>query len=132
MTPPMIRAGVTIRLDMPPLSHRARPCSRRRADSPAGHPAPVWFAAVGITRRQRHGYLAGTDDQSRREHEAGASPGPVLVLLAALSVVGLAGLRGQISGLGWNGPLHREVVPVGIGLEAVLAVLPAITSHRLG
>jgi hypothetical protein len=53
------------------------------------------------------------------------------VLLALLIVVGLAGLRGQISGLGWNGPLHREAVPVGIGLEVVLAVLLAITIHRL-
>src|SRR6266496_4096310 len=43
---------------------------------------------------------------------------PALVLpLTLLIIVGLAGLRGEITGLRWDGPLHGDAVVVGLALE---------------
>src|SRR5438093_1053219 len=38
--------------------------------------------------------------------------------VALLIVVGLAGLRGAVGTLQWDGPLHRDAVVVGVVLEA--------------
>jgi uncharacterized protein DUF4129 len=57
---------------------------------------------------------------------------PVLVLpLTLMIIVALTGLRGELTGLGWDGPLHGDPVPVGIALEAVLGIMLAVTTHRL-
>jgi hypothetical protein len=49
---------------------------------------------------------------------------PVLVLpLTLLIIVGLAGLRGEVAGPQWDGPLHGDAVAVGIPLEIALVVV---------
>src|SRR6516164_8473142 len=43
---------------------------------------------------------------------------PVLVLpLALLIIVGLAGLQGEVARPRWDGPLHSDAVAVGLALE---------------
>src|SRR4249920_1763447 len=44
---------------------------------------------------------------------------PVALLIA----VGLAGLRGAVGTLRWDGPLHQDAVVVGVVLEAVIVTL---------
>jgi hypothetical protein len=57
---------------------------------------------------------------------------PVLVLpLTLLVIVGLTGLRGEITGPGWDGPLHGHPVAVGLALEVVLGIMLVITTRRL-
>jgi hypothetical protein len=57
---------------------------------------------------------------------------PVLVLpLTLLVLVGLAGVRGEITGLQWDGPLHGDPVAVGLALEIVLGIMLVITLRRL-
>jgi hypothetical protein len=51
--------------------------------------------------------------------------------LTLLIIVGLAGLRGELTGLGWDGPLHSDAVAVGLALEVVLGILLVITIWRL-
>jgi hypothetical protein len=46
--------------------------------------------------------------------------------VALLIVVGLAGLRGAVGTLRWDGPLHQDAAVVGVVLEAVIATLFAI------
>jgi hypothetical protein len=53
-----------------------------------------------------------------------------LVPLALLVMVGLAGLRGVVGALRWDGPLHRDGAAVGAGLEVVLGTLLVITLRR--
>lgn len=66
-----------------------------------------------------------------RHRLVSAPRGPVLVLpLALLIVVGLAGLRGGVTGLAWDGPLHGDAVAVGLALEIVLGTLLVITIRR--
>jgi Domain of unknown function (DUF4129) len=61
-----------------------------------------------------------------------ASHWPVLVLpLTLLVLVGLSGLRGEITGPPWDGPLHGDPVAVGLALEVVLAIMLVITLRRL-
>jgi uncharacterized protein DUF4129 len=56
---------------------------------------------------------------------------PVLVLpLTLMIIVALTGLRGELTGLRWDGPLHGDPVPVGIALEVVLGIMLAITTWR--
>jgi len=66
-------------------------------------------------------------------HRPGSAPRwPMLVLaVAALIIVGLAGLRGQVTGPAWDGPLHGDPVAVGLALEIVLGIMLAITVRRL-
>jgi hypothetical protein len=69
--------------------------------------------------------------------DAGPRPGsaprwPRLALaVTALIIVGLAGLRGQVTGPRWDGPLHGDPVAVGLALEIVLGIMLAITVRRL-
>ena len=53
---------------------------------------------------------------------------PVVLLI----VVGLAGLRGAVGTLRWDGPLHQDAVVVGVVLEVVIAILFAILLVRHG
>ena len=58
---------------------------------------------------------------------------PVLVLpLALLIIVGLAGLQGEVARPRWDGPLHSDAVAVGLALEVVLGIMLVITIRRLG
>ena len=69
--------------------------------------------------------------------DAGPRPGsaprwPMLALaVTALIIVGLAGLRGQVTPPAWDGPLHGDPVAVGLALEIVLGIMLAITVRRL-
>ena len=54
-----------------------------------------------------------------------------LLPVALLIVVGLAGLRGAVGPVSWDGPLHREAVIVGVDLEAVIATLVASLPPRV-
>jgi uncharacterized protein DUF4129 len=61
-----------------------------------------------------------------------ASRWPELVLpVSALIIVGLAGLRGEVSRPQWVGPLHGDPVAVGVALEVVLGIMLVITTRRL-
>jgi len=53
-----------------------------------------------------------------------------LLPLALLIVLGLAGLRGVVGTLRWDGPLHRDGLAAGLALEAVFAVLTVLTLRR--
>jgi Domain of unknown function (DUF4129) len=52
--------------------------------------------------------------------------------VALLIVVGLAGLRGAVGTLSWDGPLHRDAVVVGVVLEVVIVTLFVILLVRHG
>jgi hypothetical protein len=54
-----------------------------------------------------------------------------LLPVALLIVVGLAGLRGAVGTLRWDGPLHRDAVVVGAVLEVVIVTLFVILLVRL-
>lgn len=57
---------------------------------------------------------------------------PVRVLpLTLLIIAGLAGLQGKVTGLRWDGPLHRDAVAAGLVLELVLGIMLVITIRRL-
>jgi Domain of unknown function (DUF4129) len=53
-----------------------------------------------------------------------------LVPLVLLIVLGLAGLRGAVGTPRWDGPLHQDGLAVGLGLEAVFAILILVTLRR--
>ncbi len=53
---------------------------------------------------------------------------PVTLLIVA----GLAGLRGAVGTLRWDGPLHQDAVVVGVVLEAVIVTLFVILLVRHG
>jgi Domain of unknown function (DUF4129) len=50
--------------------------------------------------------------------------------LTLLIILGLAGLRGTVTGPKWDGPLHRDGLVIGLALEVVLGVLLVITVRR--
>src|SRR5512133_1846984 len=52
--------------------------------------------------------------------------------VALLIVAGLAGLRGAVGTLRWDGPLHQDAAVVGVVLEVVIATLFAILLVRHG
>ena len=52
--------------------------------------------------------------------------------VALLIVVGLAGLRGAVGTLSWDGPLHRDAAVVGVVLEVVIVTLFVILLVRRG
>ena len=53
-----------------------------------------------------------------------------LLPVALLIVVGLAGLRGAVGTLRWDGPLHRHAVVVGVVLEVVIVTMLVILLIR--
>jgi hypothetical protein len=62
-----------------------------------------------------------------------AAPGQgwaLVVPLTLLILLGLAGLRGAVGTLHWNGPLRHDGVAVGLVLEVILGILLVITVRR--
>ena len=55
-----------------------------------------------------------------------------LLPVALLIVAGLAGLRGAVGTLRWDGPLHQDAVVVGVVLEVVIVTLFVILLVRHG
>lgn len=55
-----------------------------------------------------------------------------LLPVALLIAVGLAGLRGAVGTVRWDGPLHQDAVVVGVVLEVVIATLFVILLVRHG
>jgi Domain of unknown function (DUF4129) len=55
-----------------------------------------------------------------------------LLPVALLIVVGLAGLRGAVGTLRWDGPLHQDAVVLGVVLEVVIVTLFVILLVRSG
>src|ERR1700733_14670115 len=53
-----------------------------------------------------------------------------VLVLALLIILGMAGLRGSVTGLSWNGPLWQDRGGVGIALEIILGILLVITLRR--
>jgi hypothetical protein len=53
-----------------------------------------------------------------------------LLPVALLIVVGLAGLRGAVGTLRWDGPLHQDAVVLGVVLEVVIVTLFVIVLVR--
>jgi hypothetical protein len=94
-----------------------------------------------MTSRQPGTAPGGTG--SRADPESPASTGqeqtprlaaahywPPVLVLALLIILGMAGLRGSVTGLRWNGPLWQDRVIVGIVLEIILGILLVITLRR--
>ena len=82
---------------------------------------------------------SGAPGHTGPEPEPAAGPGLtaqdwlVRVLPVALLIVaGLAGLRGAVGTLRWDGPLHRDAVVVGVVLEVVIVTLFVIVLVRNG
>jgi Domain of unknown function (DUF4129) len=74
---------------------------------------------------------------SKRGERASVGPGLTaqdwlvrLLPVALLIVVGLAGLRGAVGTLRWDGPLHQDAVVLGVVLEVVIATLFVIVLVR--
>jgi hypothetical protein len=59
-----------------------------------------------------------------------SGPWPLVLPLALLIILGMAGLRGAVTQPRWNGPLHHDGLAIGLALEVVLGVLLAITIRR--
>ncbi len=55
---------------------------------------------------------------------------PPVLTLALLIILGLAGLRGAVTGPHWNGPLWRDRTAIGVALEVILGILLVITVRR--
>jgi hypothetical protein len=55
---------------------------------------------------------------------------PLVLPLTLLIILGLAGLRGAMTALRWNGPLRHDGVVIGLALEVILGVLLAATIRR--
>ena len=55
---------------------------------------------------------------------------PLVLPLTLLIILGLAGLRGAVTGPRWNGPLRHDEVVIGLALEVILGVLLALTIRR--
>jgi hypothetical protein len=53
-----------------------------------------------------------------------------LLPLALLIIAGLAGLRGAVGDLRWNGPLHRDALAVGVVLEVLIVTMLVILLVR--
>ena len=90
-----------------------------------------------MTSRQPDTTPPGTAGHAARPSDARHRPvsaprWPVLVLpLTLLIIVGMAGLRGEVTGLRWDGPLHGDAVAVGIALLTVLGIRLVIAIRRL-
>ena len=55
---------------------------------------------------------------------------PLVLPLTLLIILGMAGLRGAVTGPRWNGPLRHDSVVIGLALEVILGVLLALTIRR--
>jgi hypothetical protein len=63
-------------------------------------------------------------------HPASGQPWPLVLPLALLIILGMAGLRGSVTQPRWNGPLHHDGTAIGLALEVVLGVLLVMTLRR--
>ena len=70
----------------------------------------------------------GTSGTGRRP--ASGQPWPLVLPLALLIILGMAGLRGSVTQPRWNGPLHHDGTAIGLALELVLGVLLVMTLRR--
>src|ERR1700733_2243446 len=62
---------------------------------------------------------------------AGSGPSwPLVLPLALLVILGLAGLRGAVTRPRWNGPLRHDGLVIGLVLEVILGVLLVLTARR--
>jgi hypothetical protein len=61
---------------------------------------------------------------------AASGPWPLVLPLALLIILGMAGLRGTVTQPHWNGPLRHDGLAAGLALESVLGVLLVITIRR--
>ena len=79
------------------------------------------------------GDLRGNRRTGAARHRLSSAPRrPVLVLPPALLIiVGLAGVRGRVTGPRWDGPLHGDALAVGLALEVVLGIMLVIAIRRL-
>ena len=78
---------------------------------------------------------AGTPGDTGSTPGAGPRPGsgqawPLVLPLALLIILGLAGLRGAVTTPHWNGPLRHYGPVIGIALEVILGFLLAVTLRR--
>jgi uncharacterized protein DUF4129 len=55
---------------------------------------------------------------------------PLVLPLALLIILGLAGLRGSVIAPKWNGPLRHDGVVIGLVLEVILGSLLVLTRRR--
>ena len=55
---------------------------------------------------------------------------PLVLPLALLITLGLAGLRGAVTAPRWNGPLRHDGVVIGLALEAILGILLVLAVRR--
>jgi hypothetical protein len=70
-------------------------------------------------------------DQEQTPCLAPAHYWPLGLVLALLIILGMAGLRGAVTGLRWDGPLVQDRVVIGVALEIILGILLVITlRHR--
>jgi uncharacterized membrane protein YedE/YeeE len=72
---------------------------------------------------------AGTG-QEQTPRLAPAHYWPPVLVLVLLIILGMAGLRGAVTGLSWNGPLVQDRVVIGVALEIILGILLVITLKR--
>jgi Domain of unknown function (DUF4129) len=61
---------------------------------------------------------------------AASGPWPLVVPLALLIILGMAGLRGTVTQPHWNGPLRHDGLAAGLALEVVLGILLVIAIRR--
>jgi hypothetical protein len=77
------------------------------------------------------------DGPLRRGRTPGAGPRltpgqswPMVLPLALLIILGLAGLRGSVTAPRWDGPLRHDGVVIGLVLEVILGILLVLTRRR--
>jgi hypothetical protein len=73
------------------------------------------------------------DDTGTPEAGPGAGSGPswpLVLPLALLVILGLAGLRGAVTAPRWNGPLRHDSLVIGLVLEVILGVLLVLMARR--
>jgi hypothetical protein len=73
-------------------------------------------------------------EHPRRRRTPGDGPPlaswPLVLPLALLIILGLAGLRGSVITPKWNGPLQHDSLVIGLVLEVILGFLLVLTSRR--
>jgi Domain of unknown function (DUF4129) len=81
-------------------------------------------APPGTTGTPHSGPMPGSGPR------AASGPWPLVLPLALLIILGMAGLRGTVTQPHWNGPLRHDGLAAGLALEAVLGVLLVLTIRR--
>ena len=87
-----------------------------------------------MTSRQPGTMPPGTTGHAEGDHAEPALTAQDWLLrllpLTLLIIAGLAGLRGTVGALQWNGPLHRDALVVGVVLEVVIVTMLVILLIR--